>query len=251
MVVDASGATETWGPDFDTALGMAWEPDGKSVLSSGSRGGTLDSLWRFRPGQPPKAVFASTGDLLVADLARDGRALVIQTDWRQEIEVCTADGAQHSVAWLDWGLLGAISDDGSKVLMAENGKGSLGKWILLLRDVKQPVPVKLGPGPPVALSPDGRWVVTIDETEQQNLLLLPTGAGDPRPLPPTGLAMISRGTFFPDGRRLALIGAKTPGGLSAIYVYDPKTPGSPPTVRETRCRSPGMEPESPRQALMG
>ncbi|HET9155011.1 MAG TPA: protein kinase, partial [Myxococcaceae bacterium] len=27
MVVDASGATETWGPDFDTALGMAWEPD--------------------------------------------------------------------------------------------------------------------------------------------------------------------------------------------------------------------------------
>ena len=227
MVVDASGATETWGPDFDTALGMAWEPDGKSVLSTGSRGGTLDLLWRFRPGQPPKLVFASTGDLLVADLARDGRALLIQTDWRQEIEVCTADGGQHSVAWLDWGLLGAISDDGSKVLMAENGKGSLGRWILLLRDVKQPVPVKLGPGPPIALSPDGRSVVTADGNEPPNLLLLPTGAGEPRPLPPTGLAMILRGTFFPDGRRLALIGTKTTGGLSAIYVYDPKT-------RETR-----------------
>jgi hypothetical protein len=48
-------------------------------------------------------VYAAPGNLLLSDLDRDGRALVIQTDWRQEIEVVTPDGKQLSLEWLDWG----------------------------------------------------------------------------------------------------------------------------------------------------
>jgi Tol biopolymer transport system component len=223
MVVDASGATETWSPAFDELLGLAWEPDGKSLLMTGSLRGSLDFLWRGRRGKEPELVYASTGNLLLADLARDGRALVIQTDWRQEIEVLTRDGMHRSVEWLDWGLLGGISADGSKVLMAENGKGALGGWILLLRDVAQPAPVKLGAGPPIALSADGRWAVSFDAAEPPNLVLVPTGPGEPRPLPPSGLARIDRGAFFPDGRRLALVGWKNLGGAPAAFVYDSST----------------------------
>lgn len=226
MVADASGATEVWSPEFDELLGLAWEPDGRSLLITGAHRSTLDFLWRARRGRDPELVYASTGNLLLADLAPDGRALVIQTDWRQEIEVLTRDGGQRSVEWLDWGLLGAISPDGSKVLMAENGKGAIGRWMLLLRDVTQPAPVKLGEGPPIGLSPDGRWAVTLDRAQPPNLVLLPTGPGEPRPLPPSGLARIDRGAFFPDGRRLVLVGAKAPGGAPEAFIYDSSTGGA-------------------------
>ncbi|HZJ56416.1 MAG TPA: protein kinase [Myxococcaceae bacterium] len=222
MVVGASGGAEAWSPDFDELLGVAWEPEGRSLLISGSLRGSLDFLWRARRGKEPELVYAAPGNLLLSDLARDGRALVIQTDWRQEIEVVTPDGKQSSLEWLDWGLLSAVTRDGSKVLMAENGKGALGGSILMLRDVAQPAPVRLGNGFPIALSPDGRWAVTRGAGDPK-LVLIPTGPGEPRPLPPTGLAWIERGAFFPDGRRLALIGAKTAGGPTALYVYDLKT----------------------------
>jgi len=227
MVVDTAGATETWSPAFDELLGLAWEPDGRSLLITGALRSTLDSLWRAKRGRDPQLVYASTGNLLLSDLARDGRGLFIETDWRQEIEVLTRDGGQRSVEWLDWGILGAISADGSKVLMAENGKGANGSWMLLLRDVLQPAPVKLGPGPPIGFSPDGRSVVTLTlEQGRPNLLLLPTGPGEPRPLPPAGLARIDRGAFFPDGRRMVLVGAKVPGGTPAAYLYDLSTGGA-------------------------
>jgi Tol biopolymer transport system component len=232
MVTDANGGAEVWSPDFDELLGIAWEPEGKSVLLTGSLRGSLDFVWRARRGRPPEMVYAAPGNLLLSDLDREGRALVIQTDWRQEIEVVTPDGKQQSLEWLDWGLLSAISRDGSKVLMAENGKGALGESILMLRDITQPAPVRLGEGYPIALSPDGRWAVTRGTgAVLPPMILIPTGPGEPRTLPSSGLAWIERGAFFPDGQRLALIGAKTAGGPTGLFIYDLKT-------GETRAASP-------------
>ena len=232
MVVDASGAAEPWSPGFDELLGLAWDPDGKSLLVTGSLNGSVDFLWRARRGRAPQLVYAAPGNLLLADVGRDGRVLVIQTDWRQEIEVVTADGKQRSLEWLDWGLLGALSQDGTKVLMSEDGKGALGTTTLLLRDVDQTAPVKLCAGQPLALSPDGRWAVTIDKADPPNLLMVPTGPGEPRRLPSSGLARIDRGTFFPDGSRLALVGVSKPGAQTMVFVYDLKTGQSRPIAPE-------------------
>jgi hypothetical protein len=107
--------------------------------------------------------------------------------------------------------------------MSEDGKGAGGNTQLLLRDVSQPAPVKLGPGFSLALSPDGHWAVSIDQTNSPALVMVPTGPGEPRRLPPSGLARIDRGTFFPDGQHLALIGAKTASTGTTVFVYDLKT----------------------------
>ncbi|HZW88863.1 MAG TPA: protein kinase, partial [Myxococcaceae bacterium] len=66
VVVDGTGgAVEVWSPPFDELLGLAWEPDGKSLLVTGSLKGSLDFLWRVRPGREPELVYAATGNLLL------------------------------------------------------------------------------------------------------------------------------------------------------------------------------------------
>jgi len=251
MVVDASGVAEPWTPDFDELLGLDWEPAGNSFLFTGARKGSLDYIWRARRGREPELVYAAPANLLLTDISREGRVLVIQSDWRQEVEVCTPDGGQRSLEWLDWGLLGAISRDGTKVLMAENGKGALGASALLLRDISQPAPVKLAVGPPLALSPDGRWAITLDNAERQNLVMIPTGPGEPRQLPPSGLARIDRAAFFPDGRRLALIGLKTPGAPSQVFLYDSKTGETRVIAPEGTGDSAVVSPDEQRVAAVG
>src|SRR5262249_44513318 len=89
MVVDASGVAEPWTPDFDELLGLDWEPAGNSFLFTGARKGSLDYIWRARRGREPELVYAAPANLLLTDISREGRVLVIQSDWRQEVEVCT------------------------------------------------------------------------------------------------------------------------------------------------------------------
>jgi tRNA A-37 threonylcarbamoyl transferase component Bud32 len=232
MVVDTSGATEEWSPEANELLGLAWAPGGRELLATGDFEGSSDSLYRLSPGKRPHRIYSAPRSLLLGDVSADGRILVLETDWRQEIEVHHADGSSRSLEWLDWGLLGAISEDGTKVLMAEDGKATGGRSILLLRDVGQPGPTKLGEGPSLALSPDGRWAVTQDHGGQ-GLMLLPTGPGAPRLLPPpTGLAKSDRAAFFPDGVRLAILGRSSPRSPPRLYVYDTKTGSCQPISPE-------------------
>jgi Tol biopolymer transport system component len=58
---------------------------------------------------------------------------------------------------------------------------------------------------PIALSPDGKWVIT-ETAGSENLTLLPTGPGESRPLTFPGLGDIfaSMTRWFPDNRHLIL-----------------------------------------------
>src|SRR5262249_49349369 len=86
MVVDRSGRAEQWGKHFENALGLAWWPDGNAVLVTASENGEPTSLVRVRK-DGMRTLYRGTGELLLDDVAPDGRVLVTQTSWRQEIEV--------------------------------------------------------------------------------------------------------------------------------------------------------------------
>jgi hypothetical protein len=78
--------------------------------------------------------------------------------------------------------------------------------------------VRIGEGSSVGFSPDGRWVLAIRELERGQLTLLPTGAGEPKLLPKSGMNYQSA-MWFPDGRRV-LISGNEPGHGSRLYVQD-------------------------------
>jgi hypothetical protein len=91
-----------------------------------------------------------------------------------------------------------------------------------LRKMDGSAPVRLGEGFAMALSPDGRWVLTslIRSTPTQ-IVLLPTGAGEPKAFPKDEIEHASGqfGTFLPDGKRIVFVGHE-PGRPSRVFVQD-------------------------------
>jgi Tol biopolymer transport system component len=113
----------------------------------------------------------------------------------------------------------AISPDGRKVTFSESGEGGGPGYSNYLRDMDGSPPVRLGDGTGYSISPDGNWVVAvISITTGGKLVLLPTGAGQAKPIPSEGLKP-SGAMFFPDGKHL-LITASEAGHGNRLYVGD-------------------------------
>jgi Tol biopolymer transport system component len=69
------------------------------------------------------------------------------------------------------------------------------------------------------MSPDGKWVIAIIRTTtDRQAVLLPTGAGEPRPIATPGLGVFN-GFWFPDGKRI-LLTASEQGRGSRLYIMD-------------------------------
>jgi WD40 repeat protein len=218
LVVGPAGKPETWADGYDDLLGLAWRPDGKDVLFSGGRGENASELWLARHGAAPQLLYRAPGNLMVADVARTGQALVIRRDWRREIELMRLSGGKATpVEWLDWPVITALSEDGKTVLWSESGDGVLAQETVFLRDLSRPAPIRLGLGRALALSPDGKWGLT---ARGNAVWLLPTGPGEARVVEGLALQRVSAAEFFKDGKRLALLGRTGPSSGLGLYVYD-------------------------------
>jgi eukaryotic-like serine/threonine-protein kinase len=91
-----------------------------------------------------------------------------------------------NLSWLNWSLAVDISSDGSEILFSESSTGVGGTSATFLRKLDGGPAVRLGDDEPYALSPDGKWVATLDLKEPPNIVLLPTGVGSPRQLTSNG-----------------------------------------------------------------
>lgn len=101
---------------------------------------------------------------------------------------------------------------------------------MYLRQTDGSPPVHLGEGFALSLSPDGQWVLVRLYTKPPRLVLLPTGAGQPRPLPLEGL-LVQAGAWFPDGKRLLLLASA--GGVTSYYALD-AAGGRPRAIAEAK-----------------
>lgn len=108
--------------------------------------------------------------------------------------------------------------------MGEGGGAEHGVYV---RAMDGSTPVRIGTGVPDDLSADGKWVLTFADrgTPGQRIVLLPTGAGQPRELPAEPLTYVGGG-FSPDGRKI-LLNAMRPGEAMRMYVQDVEGGGRP------------------------
>jgi eukaryotic-like serine/threonine-protein kinase len=206
-VIDTSGKVLVTGPF--AIRGLAWSPRGDEVWSSG-RG-----VWATSLSGKSRLVWTAPGGS-VQDIARDGRALCAVNSSRREIVGYSAsDKSERNLTWLNWSFPSGISTDGRTVLFDEQNIQPQGIYV---RKLDGSPAVRIGEGTSVGFSPDGRSVLAIKDAEHGQLMLLPTGAGEPKLLPKSGMNYQSA-MWFPDGRR-ALISAIEPGHGSRLFVQD-------------------------------
>ena len=221
MIVDVRGHARVLKAGLVTEQGLAWYPGGREVMISAATTGSSRYLWALDLKGRMRSVASLPGNARVHDISASGDVLITNdTDTAGIRGRAPGENAERDLTWLDWSVPSAFSRDGRTLLFNEDGEGGGPHYAVCMRGTDGSAPVRLGEGQALDLSPDGRWALcTVYWKAPPDLMLLPTGAGQTRTLPPTGLENIVTAGFLPSGKRLIITGNE-PGRPIRAYVRD-------------------------------
>jgi hypothetical protein len=197
-------------------LHPAWTPSGDEVWFT-TEGAS--SIWATstRTGRT-RLVYRGIFAMDLQDISNEGRVLVNAMETRLEV-VFAPPGKQPQfrLSFEDAEVQG-LSDDGRQVLLgSESG--------IYLRPTSGGVPLKLGPGWPMALSPDAKWVLATSADTKNAVTLLPVGPAAPRTFSVAGLETFGAAFFHASGQ-LVLKGRPPDDKYVHLYTL-PLDGGSP------------------------
>jgi eukaryotic-like serine/threonine-protein kinase len=219
-IVDQNGKKRTLSGDFESAQGLAWSAAGDEIWFTASTSGDKRALYAMTPSGRQRAVETTPSGMALQDIWRDGRVLFIQTNARLGIlGLFPGEATARDLSGLDWSYLPLLSANGKILVYTEQGDGGGPGYSVYLRRLDGSPAVRLGEGNVLAISPDGKWVLAarVRSTPAQ-LVLLPTGAGEPKTFP-KDLIDHSEGNFFPDGKRIVFTGHEA-GRPPRTFVQD-------------------------------
>jgi len=129
-------------------------------------------------------------------------------------------------------------------------KGAGANYAIYLRKTDGSPAVRLGDGAAMALSPDGKWVLSIPRGSPAQLALLPTGSGESRRVTNDSINHVTA-AFLPDGNRILFAGNEARSGVR-LFVQDLKG-GKPCAISPEGHESFGfaISPDGSRVAAVG
>jgi hypothetical protein len=215
-VVDRAGRRTPLTGELRGLLGLAWSPGGGEVWYTRRRLGigavSLDGTQR--------PVSVQIGLHTLADVSRQGRALLSQDMWRAgQMVLRPGDSSERDFSQLDWTVTRAIADDGSLLAFDETADGGGPLASCYVRRTDGSAAVRLGDGIAMAISPDRGWVLSSKAfAHPPELRMVPVGAGQEKRLEKDGLSY-QQAAFLPDGRHIVVV-ARAAGQGPRLYVQD-------------------------------
>src|SRR5713226_6451118 len=227
VLVDLAGNKKSLTGEWATIQGLAWSADSREVWFTASKSGVDRTLYAVSLDGKERMVLRLPGAVMLFDIWKDGRTLLMRSSWRRElVGVIVGEARQRDLSWLDYSYPAELSVDGKTLLFdEEGGGGSLAysksgglSYAVYIRKTDGSPAVLLGEGGAVALSPDGKWVIAQTQDSPAQLKLLTTGAGEAKDLT-KGNMNHSWAHWFPDGKRI-LFSGNEPGKGVRLYVYE-------------------------------
>ncbi len=221
-VIDLAGKKTILSDGWNSLEGLSWSARGDEVWFAAARsGGWPKSIYGVAPGREPRAVVRLPTSMRLVDIRSDGRVLLTSVNIRSEmLGVSAEEKRERNLAWLDQPLPRDLSDDGKTLLFVEQGEAMGANPAVYIRKTDGSPAVRLGEGAAQALSPNGKWALTWLVAPSTQVVLLPTGEGQPVRLATAGLVYRREGAcWLPDSRRI-LFQASEPQRGSRLWVQD-------------------------------
>jgi len=236
---------------------LGWSTGGDEIWFSGAQAGTDPALYAVSLSGEQRFISQAPGWIVMQDVARDGRVLINAVNSRLGILFAPADGSPpRDLAWFDASFVYDLSEDVKSLIFVELTSGEGRNAAIYLRKTDGSPAVRLGYGNRPALSPDGKWVISIQhQAKRSQLLLLPTGPGEQRTLD-LGEMHYESVEWFPDGKRILFTGNQ-PGHRVRSWVCDLEG-GQPQAVTAEGTRATRVSPDGrtfvvldPHRVLLG
>ena len=223
-VVDRAGRKRTLSTGWDSVQGLAFSPRGDEVWFTAGSTANTKSLHAVSLSGRHRALIATPAGMMLEDVSHDGNVLFVERNMRFGLLAMLPDQAgARDVSALDWAADPLLSRDGKTLVFTEGSAGSRGGSSIYMRRLdrgpSEPA-VRLGEGEAGAISPDGRLVVRkFGGSPVPAVQLIPTGAGEPKPIDLGQLEVGYQADFTSDGRQL-LFAAHERGRPNRIYAMD-------------------------------
>jgi DNA-binding winged helix-turn-helix (wHTH) protein/WD40 repeat protein len=214
-IVERNGATRILSAGWSSAWGLAWSPSGNEVWFTAAHTGLNRFLHAVTPAGKVREVASTPGMMTLEDVSRTGRVLISHGEERMMMVSSGADGAERDLSWFDLTRAEDVSADGSLILFDETGEGGGPGYSVYLHRTKTGSVVRLGEGRAVALSPDGKYVMTGGQSDQGSVKVLSLDLGQPRTITSDAMKYIWA-KFFPDNKRI-LFGGSQRGGRPKLF----------------------------------
>jgi dipeptidyl aminopeptidase/acylaminoacyl peptidase len=255
-LVDRQGRVTTLSAGYSTDTGLAWSADGSEIRVSATRtGGEGQQIRRVDLTGRERVAVEVAGELALLDSSRTGDMLIGRgTTWTEVRARRQGAADEVELAAANLGFLSDLSADGRRVLGTDIGQGSGPNYKLYVQETDGEAPVWLAEGDGQALSPDGRSALALlRNSSPQQLVVVPTGAGETRVLEPGSVTRYERAAWDPGGQRVVFAGAEGEGEMR-LYVQDlgggPPRPVGPPGVRLLKVGRP-VSPDGTRVVAAG
>ncbi len=221
VVVDASGKVLRRSTGWASLQGVAWSADGREVWFTATRQGGNRSLWALSPSGKERLLETAPGVLTIMDVRGD--RVLLSRDIMRVAAVGHMAGfpSEKDLSYLDYTAVRDLSPDGKMLLFDEDAEGGGPHSTAYILRAGDADPVRLCDGASFALSPDGKWAVTLPSFWANNhaqFVLLPTGVGTPVPLAPVTGTPLSF-DWTPDGKNI-LYGASDNGRPSRLWLQE-------------------------------
>ena len=243
-IIDRSGKKKILSTGWESAQGVCWSASGEEIWFTATQAGSARTLYAVTLSGRQRTVATTPSGMILQDIARDGRVLFIASNARLGfLGLLPGETKERDLTGLEWSYGPILSADGKTAVFTEQGEAGGPGYSVYLRKLDGSAPVRLGEGHAMAISPDGKWVLTaLIRTTPTQIVLLPTGAGEPKTFPKDDIEHLDGpfGAFLPDGKRI-LFGGHAPGRPSRVFVQElaggPAKPVTPEGV-VTRLLSP-------------
>jgi Tol biopolymer transport system component len=206
-VVDSDGKNKrVLSPNWASLNGLVWSRDGKEIWFTASDSGISRSLYAVDLSGHQRTLLRVPGSMRVMDINAEGRVLLVhETRRRNLMGWVQGNDKERDLTWFDWTYPVRVTPDSKWLLFVEQGEGGGPNYSTYIRALDGSPAVRLGEGMGLAISPDGKYVVTTAPNGAAPLMLLPTGAGQPRQIAPGDMSHVGA-AFTPDNKIVLFIG---------------------------------------------